>query len=138
MTDTISIELQAGLVAFLRAHAGLSALIDGRVYDQPPVGNRLVYPYVRIGAIEPRPLHADGATSERVTFSIEAHTRQKSGGRIPVSKIAGQVKAALDGHTVDLATHSMVSLNWVTQTINQISDRNGYVAISVFSSVIDE
>lgn len=58
---------EAGLIkaviARLKADAGVSALLAGRVWDEPPVDAAL--PHLRIGRGESRPVGADGCGVEQ-------------------------------------------------------------------------
>lgn len=55
--------LQKAMVAALKADPALSALIQGRVYDQAPEG--ALFPYLALGRCESRPVAADGGGVEQ-------------------------------------------------------------------------
>lgn len=55
--------LQKAMVAALKADPALSALIQGRVYDQAPEG--ALCPYLALGRCESRPVAADGGGVEQ-------------------------------------------------------------------------
>jgi hypothetical protein len=91
--------LDEGLVAYLKAHAGLSALISTRVYLAPmPQGATL--PCLTLQRIDtPRTLTHDtsGATGTlaRPRFQFDAWALTYASTRA----ITDQVRAALNGHT---------------------------------------
>ena len=55
--------LQKAVVGALKADPALSALIQGRVYDQAPEG--ALCPYLALGRCESRPVAADGGGGEQ-------------------------------------------------------------------------
>ena len=60
--------LQKAMVAALKADPALSALIQGRVYDQAPEG--ALCPYLALGRCESRPVAADGGgVEQRLTLT---------------------------------------------------------------------
>lgn len=60
--------LQKAVLAALKADPALSALIQGRVYDQAPEG--ALCPYLALGRCESRPVAADGGgVEQRLTLT---------------------------------------------------------------------
>lgn len=60
--------LQKAVVGALKADPALSALIQGRVYDQAPEG--ALCPYLALGRCESRPVAADGGgVEQRLTLT---------------------------------------------------------------------
>lgn len=137
MSDGISLDLHASLIVALSQSSAVSELVGNRIYDVPPPSRERVWPYLTLGAIEPLPTHSDGAKSETVIFSIEAHSKDAD-GRVEATRLAQAVKKALDGNPIEMETHHMVSINWMTQTIDRTTARESHHANIVFSSLIDE
>lgn len=131
-----ALALQKGLVAALKADAGVAALVAGRIYDEPP--QTVVFPYIRLGGIEPRPVRTDARAAARVAFSIEVHSRPNA-GRVEVTRIAGAVRGALDEQeaSVTVDGHEVVRLQWMTQTAARASDGQSYLAIVAFEVLLD-
>src|SRR5690606_3291118 len=119
MADSYALALQKGVVAALKANAGVSALVGARVYDEPP--QKPVLPYIRLGNIVPRPLRTDGKQAARVNFGIEVHSRPDA-GRVEATQIAEAVVAALDEAPVTVAGLALVYLFWITTTVGRADD----------------
>lgn len=137
MADSYALPLQKGVVAALKADAGVSALVGARVYDEPP--QIVTRPYVRIGEIVPQPLRTQCGAAANVAFSIEAYSRPETSGRVEATRVAESVVAALNeneaGVTVDGFT--LVTLEWVTSTVGRDEDGESYTAIIAFDSLMD-
>ena len=56
--------LQKALIAHLKADASMTALLDGRVWDEGPQSPG--YPHLKVGRSESRPVRADGGGVEHV------------------------------------------------------------------------
>jgi len=136
MADGYALALQKGVVSALKANAVVSGLVGPRVYDEPP--QTPVFPYIRFGNIEPRPLRTDCGSAASVAFGIEAHSRPTS-GRVEATQIAEAVVAALDEQESSLVVSgfNLVSLQWLTQTIGRENDGESYLAIVAFEALID-
>lgn len=128
--------LQVGLVAALKADAGVAALVAGRIYDEPP--QVVTFPYIRLGGIDPRPVRTDGRSAARVAFSIEIHSRPNA-GRVEATRIAGAVRGALDEQeaSVTVEGYEVVRLQWMTQTAARAGDGQSYLAIIAFEALLD-
>jgi hypothetical protein len=135
MADRYALALQKGLVAKLKADAGVVALVGARIYDQPP--QAALHPYVRIGGIEPRPLRTDGKAAASLTFGIEAHSRPVTSGRVEATKCAEAIVTALDEVDLTVAGYDVVQVQWQTQTVAQDSDGESYTAIVAFAALLD-
>lgn len=136
MADGYALALQKGVVAALKADAGVSALVGTRVYDEPPQG--VTMPYIRLGNIEPRPLRTDCGAASEVVFGVEVHSRPVA-GRVEATQIAEAVVAALDEQesAVTVTGFDLVSLFWLTQTVGRADDGESYLAIIAFEALID-
>lgn len=136
MSDSYALALQAGLVAALKADAGVSALVGSRVYDEPP--QTVTRPYVRIGGIEPRPVRTTCGSAADVAFSIEVYSRPNS-GRVEATRVAEAVVAALDENEagVTVSGFTLVKLHWIGQTVGRDDDGQSYMAIVAFDALID-
>ena len=135
MADGYALALQSALVAHLKADSGASSLVGARVYDQPP--DNAQRPFLRIGGIVPRPLRSDCGTAATVTFSIEAHSRPATSGRVEATRCAEAVVTALDGAALAVTGFNVVTMRWITQTVEQDADGKSYTAIVAFSTILD-
>lgn len=107
MSDDPSLALQKAMVAALKAHAGLTALIDGRVYDR--VSTTAARPYVSLGNDQ---LLDDGnacGDAWEVLATVDVWSTEP--GQTEVKRIASAVRDALaaeleiEGFTVVSGTH---------------------------------
>ncbi|MCZ4351533.1 DUF3168 domain-containing protein [Roseovarius aestuarii] len=135
MADGYALALQKSLVSALKADAGVTALVSGRVYDEPP--QKAKRPYVRIGVIAPRPLRSSCASAAAVTFGIEAHSRPVTSGRVEATRCAEAVVAALDTAALTVTGFTLVQLHWQAQSVDQDTDGKSYTAITAFSAILD-
>ena len=133
MADGYALALQKGLNDALEALPSLA----GKVFAEAP--QNAVLPYVRIGAIEPRPMRSSAGRGAILTFSIEAHSRPTNQGRVEATRLAETIVAALDENeaAVPLADHELVSLSWLTTTVAPDADAQDFTAIAAFEAVID-
>lgn len=126
--------LQRALIARLSAFPAVTAFVDQRIYDEPP--QPVDYPYVGIGGVEPQPLRSDGGTAATVTFSIEVHSRPDS-GRVQATWIANAVREGLDDHALAVVDLTTVTMHWRGQTVSKNADGESYLAILVFTTILD-
>ncbi|HDZ80726.1 MAG TPA: DUF3168 domain-containing protein [Roseobacter sp.] len=135
MADGYALALQKALVAALKSNATVMALVETRVYDQPP--QSAARPYIRIGGIEPRPVRTDGKAAASLTFGIEAHSRPVTSGRIEATRCAEAIVATLDNAALTVTGFTSVQVHWQTQTVAQDSDGESYTAIVAFTTLLD-
>lgn len=134
MPESYALELQASLVAALKADSDVAALVAARVYDTPP--QSATRPFVGIGGIEPRPVRSDCGRAASVTFSIEAHSRSEA-GRVEATLCAEAIVAALDEAPLTVDGFTLVNLHWEGQTVARDTDGEGYLAIVAFTAMLD-
>ncbi len=90
-------EAHKALVAALKAHAGLSALVGARVYDRAP--QDVAYPWVQIG--EAVSSDFDGSAGLRgMDLVIRVHCWSRAVGMVECRRMLAEVRDAL--HRVDL------------------------------------
>ena len=132
-----ALALHKAVVARLRADAGVGDLVGDRVYDEPPQSP--TRPFVRLGAIEPRPVRTTCGRAERIGFAIQVHSRPEGAGRVEASRIAHAVRAALDEREADLpaAPYEVVSVSWTAQTADRDRDGQSYLAIVAFEALVE-
>lgn len=106
MPGSSELELHAALVAAIKADAGLSALIAGRVYDWPQSDS--VYPFVTVGDINAQPWDTDSreGADNSVTVhvwarGVDARAKAREIG-VALSALLHRRPASLsvDGHSV--------------------------------------
>lgn len=86
-----TLPLQAAVVAALKAHAPLTALVGAKVYDRVPAGTAA--PYVTITGWQEIEDGTDCMDASEVFFDVQAYSAQV--GRPEAARIAGAVKGAL-------------------------------------------
>lgn len=134
MPDGPALALQVALVAALRADAGVSALVDARIYDEPP--QNVTFPYVRIGTLDVAPLRMSGdCTDEDLMFSIEGHSRPVA-GRVEAGRIAHAVRIALDDAALSVAGYTLDWCTWMTQSVTRAPDGRSYIAVLAFQAAL--
>lgn len=137
MATNYATALQKGLVAALRADAGVTDLVGLRIYDEPPEG--VTRPYVRIGNIDVVPLRTQARRAGDIDFSIEVHSRPDTAGRVEATEIAEAVDLALNEAEalVSVEGFEVVLLHWMTQTVGRDDDGESYLAIVAFRTLLD-
>ena len=73
MSNSFLLELQNGIRATLRVCSAVTALVNTRIYDEPP--RNATYPFVRFGDLQLRSMDTDGTTGAEVTFNVEAYSQ---------------------------------------------------------------
>lgn len=132
MADGPDIALQGAVIAHLLADPDLSALIGGRVYDEP--GQDAPLPYVRIGRIDVAPLRTDLGLDWDLMLSLEVHSRPLA-GRVEAARIAGVLVAALDGceAVVDVPGYPLEWCQFAAQDVRRAGDGRTYIATIAFA-----
>lgn len=94
MADGPSLALQRALVQHLAGTPAVSALVAGRVYDEPP--QAVVFPYLTLGAFDLSPQRLSGCGPDwEVRFGLQAWSRAPS-GRVQAQRILEAAIDALD------------------------------------------
>lgn len=132
MADPVALALQSAVISRLKSHAGVAALIQSRVYDEPP--QDVVLPYVRFGNLDVAADRIGCHVDDAITFSIEVHSRPDRGGRVEATRIAAAVRTALDDAPLVLAEISLDWLDFVTQSVTRASDGKTYLAVLAFEA----
>ena len=100
------LELQGAFVTRLKADAPLTALVQGRVYDQPP--SPVSYPYVTIG--EAQTLRDDATCISGSEIYLTLHAWSQAVGFPQVKQIADAVVESLHLAPITLPTNRLISL----------------------------
>ena len=129
-----ALELQKGIFAALTANSGVTSLVSTRVYDEPP--DKVTYPYVRFGTIEPRTNDTDQSTGAAVALNLEVYSQAT--GRVQATQIAEAIRAALHRSeaAVTLANFNLIELICETYLVDRDTGGRGYSANVVFSALI--
>lgn len=101
------LELQGAVVARLKADATVSALISGRVYDQPPTP--VTYPYFSIG--ETQFLRDDATCIKGGRVYLTMHAWSQAVGYPEAKRIADAVTDSLHQAPITLATNHLISIS---------------------------
>jgi hypothetical protein len=93
-----ALEIQKAVVARLKAHSGVAALIAGRVYDRAPEG--VAFPYVSIGPAFVTPFDAQAMRGTEVVLQLDVWSRKP--GAVECRQIMAAINAALHWHDLAL------------------------------------
>jgi hypothetical protein len=99
--------LQQLIVTRLKAHVGLTALITGRVYDQPP--KDVAAPYISIGPSDVVEDDADCILAAVETLQLDVWSEAQDGKR-EAKLICDQVRAALHGYSAEPAVGALAGM----------------------------
>lgn len=137
MADGFALAIQKGLRTVLAADAGISALVSGRVYDEPP--QPVAFPYVRFGNINPNAFDTPTTLGALVDISIEVHSRSSS-GRVEATQVAEAVRAALhrQEESVTVAGHTLVELICEAISVTRDNEGRGYTAIILLQAMLED
>lgn len=100
------LELQGAIVVRLKADAPLTALAQGRVYDQPP--SPVGYPYVTIG--EAQTIRDDATCISGGQVYLTLHAWSQAVGFPEVRKVADAVVESLHLAPISLPTNRLISI----------------------------
>ena len=136
MADNFALALQKGLLAALKANAGVTALVSTRIYDEPP--QNVTFPYARFGDISPDAFDTDTKEGAMVGISIEAHSRSAS-GRVEAVRIVEAVKEALHRNetSVTVTGYTLVELIFQTYTVTRDAEGRGYTATIALEAMLE-
>jgi hypothetical protein len=101
-----SLELQRAIVGRLKADATLTAIIAGRVYDQPPKGPQ--FPYVTLGDDQTVPDRGQGYDGSDVSLTI--HTWSRAQGFPETKRMLEAIRASLTDAPLALTGHRLIDL----------------------------
>jgi hypothetical protein len=110
--------LQGAVLTRLRADTSLSALLAGRIYDEPPASP--VYPYVTIGRSETRPW--GGVDGEGVEHALTLTCVSRFGGAEEAKAVTAALRASLHGADFALTDHKLVNLRAAFADVFRASD----------------
>jgi hypothetical protein len=110
--------LQAAVLARLRADASLTALLTGRIHDEPPASP--VYPYVTLGRAETRPW--GGVEAEGVEHALTLTCVSRFGGAEEAKAVVAALRASLHGASLTLTDHRLVNLRATYADVFRASD----------------
>ena len=120
--------LQAAVLTRLRADVSLTALLAGRIHDEPPA--EPVYPYVTLGRSETRPW--GGVEAEGVEHALSLTCVSRFGGAEEAKAVVAAMRAALHGAEFALTDHRLVNLRAAFADVFRASDwRSTYGVLRV-------
>lgn len=126
--------LQKAVIAALRGHAGLAAIVPpDRVYDAVPA--RSLYPYIAIGPISVKDRASGGAPAHEQRISFTAFSR--SPGFREAYALADAVSAALDGAGLALEGHHLTLLHFDSAEFRREADALTSRAILSFRALTE-
>jgi hypothetical protein len=124
----VELEIQGAIVARLKADPAVTALINGRVYDQPP--KDAVFPYVTIGPVDSVDDSADCITGLLVAQQIDCWSRAV--GFPEVKRLADAVRASLHDADVSLTVNALVLIRCrQTQTLRDPDGLTSHAVLAI-------
>jgi hypothetical protein len=99
-----SLELQSAILARLKVVPAVTALIDGRVYDQVPAS--AAFPYVSFGPTDE--LTEDTNCRNGFDISLQIDCWSRAVGFPEVKRVSDAVRAALHDHDFTLTDNALV------------------------------
>lgn len=135
MADGYGLALQKGLVAALRADAGVTALVSTRVYDDPP--QDVTFPYVRIGDIQEQPYDTQTQTGAEPIVDIRVYSRPNA-GKVEASRVSAAIYDALHRQeaSVTVAGFTLIELRRDALSTRRQSDGRTWESVSVFRALL--
>ncbi|PYB71271.1 DUF3168 domain-containing protein [Rhizobium wuzhouense] len=107
-----SLELQGAIVARLKAWAGLSATVNGRVYDSVPAEEKRIaetgagWPYITVGEGDETSDDADCIDGFEISLDIDIWSR--ANGYPESKRISDEVRKAIKSADLALPTNALV------------------------------
>lgn len=123
------LELQGAVNTRLRADVLLTALVNKRVYDQPP--SPVTFPYVTIGEAQSIQDDVECVTGEKVYLTL--HAWSQAVGYPEVKRIASAVKESLHLAPLTLPSYRLVSI--LCRTSRTFRDADGLTSHAVIELV---
>jgi len=133
-----TLELQAAIIARLRAYSAITDIVAMRIYDEPPSGQAgnvaAVRPYVSLGPCEYAQDDADCIVGGEVTMQIDAISDKP--GRVEIKQMAQAIRKAFRDYEFSLTDNALVLLEH-TRT-NYIAAGGIKQAALTFTAIIEE
>lgn len=128
-------ELQTLIYQRLTNDAGVAALVNGRVYDNPP--SNADFPYISFGPSDVVEDDADCITGRIETIQIDCWSRYQ-GGFKEVKDIADAVKKALHRYAGELTVNALVEMT--VQSVRHFRDPDGITSHGVVTvqAIVEE
>ena len=129
-------ELQAAIYGLLTTDSEVQALVDTRVYDQPPSAN-VAAPYITFGPSDET--QDDSACIQSAEHSLQIDVwSEKKGGFKECKEITFAVKQALHEVDVVLPTHALVEMQVIQR--RHVRDPDGITShgIVIVSAMVEE
>lgn len=129
--------LQKGVLDYLKGQASLSVWLGApvRVYDEVP--HEPVYPYLRLGRVEARPIGGIEAEATEQVLTLTAVSR--FAGTEEARAIAAELRQLLDQASLTLEGQHVVSVRVTYVDVFRSSDRysiHGLVRLRVVSEAV--
>ena len=125
--------LQKAMLAALKADPALSALVQGRVFDQP--GPDAACPYLALGRCESRPVAADGGgVEQRLTLTGVS----RFDGSEEAKAMAAAVRACLHETTLEADGVRTTTLRATFADVFPAGDRRRTYAVVRLRAVTEE
>lgn len=129
-----SLELQATVIARLKAVSALSALVGVRVYDNVP--SDATFPYLSWGPEQAIQQDAECITGFDISLQIDAWSRGVGLGE--VKQIEEQVRLALHNYETEMTTNGLVSIEHTSTQFLRDPDGKTNHAVIEFSAFIEQ
>lgn len=119
MSMDAELALQQSIYTRLTEDAPLTALLDGRIYDDVPA--EAAFPFLASGRARSRDWSSGDSTGAEIMLTLAVYSRAH--GRRETTEISGAVKAALHEAELTLTDHALVSLRFLDADI--VRQRDG-------------
>lgn len=126
--------LAAALLAAVRADPGVSALIAGRAWDQPPPDAQT--PYLQLGRVEVRPA-GSGEPAEGVELVASLTCVSRFGGKEEAAAVGAALRKALHDADPPVPDHRLVNLRVTFQDVFRASDWRSVYGVTRLRAVLE-
>jgi hypothetical protein len=138
VADDFALALQKALVSSLKQNAAINALVEGRVYDEPP--RSPTYPYIRLAELTPAAFDTDSTEGAlvQIGFAVESRPEQ---GRTEAVRIAEAIKSALHRNEDAVSVEGFTLIELIFQTYSASRDPRqgrGYIARIALQAMLEE
>ncbi len=133
MTTDPGRALAAALLSAVRADPALSALVGGRIWDEPPPDP--VHPYLHLGRLELRPALGEPGEGSEIVATITCVSR--FGGKEEAAQVDSALRDALHDRALTLDGHRLVNLRVTFQDTFRASDWRSTYGVTRLRAVVE-
>lgn len=125
--------LRKAVITWLKADAGVSAIVSNRVHDE--VQQNPTWPFIRYGFVIARPYETScGDGSEH---DVTLHAFARGPGTANITALAAAVVASLDDASLTVSGAENYGIDWIdTVTMNDGAEVSDYHAVIRFRAAL--